>query len=53
MNFISKTLLIAAALTASFSNAYAGVIIGGTRVIFDGGKKRHPSASIIPIVCLI
>jgi len=40
MNFISKTLLIAAALTASFSNAYAGVIIGGTRVIFDGGKKE-------------
>ncbi|CAM8266192.1 molecular chaperone [Enterobacter asburiae] len=40
MNFISKTLLIAAALTASFSNAYAGVIIGGTRVIFEGGGKE-------------
>lgn len=40
MHFISKALLISAALTASFSNAYAGVIIGGTRVIFDGGKKE-------------
>lgn len=40
MNFISKTLLIAAAITASLSNAYAGVIIGGTRVIFDGAKKE-------------
>ncbi|WP_256937730.1 fimbrial biogenesis chaperone, partial [Enterobacter chuandaensis] len=25
---------------ASVSHAYAGVIIGGTRVIFDGGKKE-------------
>ena len=40
MHFISKALLISAALTASFSNAYAGVIIGGTRVIFDGGEKE-------------
>ncbi|MCK6903993.1 molecular chaperone [Enterobacter roggenkampii] len=40
MHFISKALFISAALTASFSNAYAGVIIGGTRVIFDGGKKE-------------
>lgn len=40
MNFISKTLLIAAALTASLTNACAGVIIGGTRVIFDGAKKE-------------
>lgn len=40
MHFISKTLLIAVILSASFSHAYAGVIIGGTRVIFDGGKKE-------------
>ncbi|MGX5010222.1 fimbrial biogenesis chaperone [Enterobacter asburiae] len=40
MNFISKTLLSAAVITASVSHAYAGVIIGGTRVIFDGGKKE-------------
>uniref|UniRef100_UPI000649D33F fimbrial biogenesis chaperone n=1 Tax=Enterobacter chengduensis TaxID=2494701 RepID=UPI000649D33F len=40
MNFISKALLITAALTAACSNAFAGVIIGGTRVIFDGGKKE-------------
>ncbi|NIB53745.1 fimbria/pilus periplasmic chaperone, partial [Enterobacter sp. 725m/11] len=40
MNFISKTLLSAAVITVSVSHAYAGVIIGGTRVIFDGGKKE-------------
>ncbi|MFL4290578.1 molecular chaperone [Enterobacter asburiae] len=40
MNVISKTLLSAAVMTASLSQAYAGVVIGGTRVIFDGGKKE-------------
>lgn len=40
MNVISKTLLSAAVMTASLSQAFAGVVIGGTRVIFDGGKKE-------------
>lgn len=40
MNVISKALLSAAVIMASLSQASAGVIIGGTRVIFDGGKKE-------------
>lgn len=40
MNFFSKT-LVACALTAmAVSAANAGVIIGGTRVIYDGNKKE-------------
>lgn len=40
MNFISKMLLAATVITCSLSAANAGVVIGGTRVIFDGGKKE-------------
>lgn len=47
MNVISKALLSAAVIMASLSQTSAGVIIGGTRVIFDGGKKKPPSASIM------
>lgn len=40
MRFITTIGLAAAALPLTFSIANAGVIIGGTRVIFDGAKKE-------------
>lgn len=40
MNFLSKALFACAVITASMSVANAGVIIGGTRVIYDGTKKE-------------
>lgn len=40
MNFLRNILLTAAILSAGLSVAQAGVIIGGTRVIFDGNKKE-------------
>ena len=39
MNFLSKTLIACAVISASVSAANAGVIIGGTRVVYDGNKK--------------
>ncbi|HGH4684828.1 molecular chaperone [Enterobacter bugandensis] len=40
MNFLSKTLIACAVFSASVSVANAGVIIGGTRVVYDGNKKE-------------
>lgn len=40
MNFPGKTLLAFAVIAAGISAANAGVIIGGTRVIYDGNKKE-------------
>lgn len=40
MNFLSKTFLACAVISAGMSVASAGVIIGGTRVIYDGDKKE-------------
>ncbi|EOZ1451186.1 fimbrial biogenesis chaperone [Enterobacter bugandensis] len=40
MNFLSKTLIACAVISASASAANAGVIIGGTRVVYDGNKKE-------------
>ncbi|MBE3177062.1 molecular chaperone [Enterobacter cloacae complex sp. P3B] len=40
MNFLSKTLIAWAVISASVSAANAGVIIGGTRVVYDGNKKE-------------
>lgn len=40
MNFLSKTLIACAVISAGASVANAGVIIGGTRVIYDGNKKE-------------
>ena len=39
MKFFGKMILISAA-ALGITDAYAGVIIGGTRVIFDGAKKE-------------
>ena len=41
MRFITTIGLAAAALPLTFSIANAGVIIGGTRVIFDGAKRSN------------
>lgn len=40
MHFLSKALIACVCLSASISQANAGVIIGGTRVIYDGNKKE-------------
>ncbi|MBT1727002.1 molecular chaperone [Enterobacter quasimori] len=40
MNFLSKTLIACAVISVSVSAANAGVIIGGTRVVYDGNKKE-------------
>lgn len=40
MHFIKTTGLIVSLLPLTFSIANAGVIIGGTRIIFDGAKKE-------------
>lgn len=40
MNLFRNTLLTAEILIAGLSVAQAGVVIGGTRVIFDGNKKE-------------
>lgn len=40
MNLFSKTLLAATVTAFTLSTASAGIIIGGTRVIFDGDKKE-------------
>ena len=40
MNFLSKTLIACVAFSAGITAANAGVIIGGTRVIYDGNKKE-------------
>lgn len=45
MNFLSKTLIACAFISAGISIANAGVIIGGTRVIYDG-KKKEASISV-------
>lgn len=40
MNFLSKTLFVCALSTTTVGVANAGVVIGGTRVIYDGAKKE-------------
>ncbi len=40
MHFLSKSLIACALLSAGVSAANAGVVIGGTRVIYDGNKKE-------------
>lgn len=40
MNFLRKTFIVGAFIAAGISAANAGVIIGGTRVIYDGNKKE-------------
>ncbi|MDK9357487.1 MULTISPECIES: fimbrial biogenesis chaperone [Lelliottia] len=40
MNFLRKTFIASALIIAGASVAHAGVIIGGTRVIYDGNKKE-------------
>lgn len=40
MNFLSKSLIACAVFTACVQAANAGVVIGGTRVIYDGNKKE-------------
>jgi P pilus assembly chaperone PapD len=40
MNFLRSTFIVSAFMAAGISAANAGVIIGGTRVIYDGNKKE-------------
>lgn len=40
MNFLSKSLIALAIINVGITAANAGVIIGGTRVIYDGNKKE-------------
>ncbi|MCP1113591.1 molecular chaperone [Enterobacter bugandensis] len=40
MYFLSKTFIACVFLLAGISEATAGVVIGGTRVIYDGNKKE-------------
>lgn len=40
MNFLRKIFIVGAFVAAGISAAHAGVIIGGTRVIYDGNKKE-------------
>ncbi|WMY75329.1 molecular chaperone [Buttiauxella selenatireducens] len=40
MNFLRKTLIALLLINAGVSSASAGIIIGGTRVIYDGNKKE-------------
>jgi len=40
MNFLSKIFVAFAVISAGQSAASAGVVIGGTRVIYDGNKKE-------------
>ena len=40
MNFVSKTFIALVIASTAISAANAGVVIGGTRVIYDGGKKE-------------
>lgn len=40
MNFLRKTLIASLIISAGITAAQAGVIIGGTRVIYDGSKKE-------------
>lgn len=40
MNFLSKCLIAVVVISAGVSSANAGIIIGGTRVIYDGNKKE-------------
>lgn len=48
MHFLSKSLIACALLSAGVSAANAGVVIGGTRVIYDGNKRNPLLASITP-----
>ncbi len=47
MRFIRTISLAITMLTLVQASATAGVIIGGTRIIFDGAKKKRQSALII------
>jgi len=40
MNFLHKAFTVGIVVAAGISAAHAGVIIGGTRVIYDGNKKE-------------
>lgn len=40
MNFLSKAFFSCMVISAGMSVASAGVIIGGTRIIYDGNKKE-------------
>lgn len=40
MNFLRKTFIVGAFIATGISAAHAGIIIGGTRVIYDGNKKE-------------
>ncbi|HHT2327683.1 TPA: fimbrial biogenesis chaperone, partial [Enterobacter hormaechei] len=40
MRFITTTGLAMALLSLTLTSASAGVVIGGTRIIFDGAKKE-------------
>lgn len=40
MNFLRKTFIVGAFIATGISAANAGIIIGGTRVIYDGNKKE-------------
>lgn len=44
MNFLSKLLFASMAFSAGITAAQAGVVIGGTRVIYDGDKKESSIA---------
>lgn len=48
MNFLSKTLFAGMAVFAVFNVANAGVVVGGTRVIYDGNKKESSVAVTNP-----
>ncbi|ENA0610255.1 molecular chaperone [Enterobacter bugandensis] len=40
MHFLSKTVIALSVISAGMSLASAGVIIGGTRIVYDGNKKE-------------
>jgi P pilus assembly chaperone PapD len=46
MRFIRTLWLAVIVMLLALSTATAGVIIGGTRIIFDGAKKKHQSVLI-------
>ncbi|EPK7361910.1 molecular chaperone [Kluyvera intermedia] len=48
MNFLSKTLFAGMTVFAVFNVANAGVVVGGTRVIYDGNKKESSVAVTNP-----
>jgi len=49
MTILRHALLVAVLAGSPFLSAKAGVIIGGTRVIFDGSKNRRRLILITPM----